>query len=197
MHQQNMRNNMYYVISENFFNNNSSILLDDRCEFYSDIDSPKISIQSRLNACESENEKNSIDFHLIGEIIAHENISKIISKHNPFNIQLLPISLDGKDCYTMISINNPLSCLDVLKSDIIKNPFYPSKSVIKELYIDIKKLNSYEEHLTKLFTIKEAHDYILVNQDIGKELLDYIEKNPNTSLIVKAVSEHGEVPKVI
>jgi len=188
---------MYYIITENFYTNNSSINLDDRSEYYSDLDSPKLSIKNKLKAFELESEKYSEDFHWVGEIIASDKITKIIVNHNPFNIICLPLILDGKESYSMLSINHTLSCLDNKKSIITENSYFPGKYVIKELYIDFEKLKSYEKHLTRMFVIKEAHNYIVVNKDLGEELLEYIENNPRTSLRIIPIAENGQVPKVL
>lgn len=188
---------MYYVISEDFYINNSSITLDDRCEHYSHLNSPTISISTRLNAFESENEKYSRDFHMIGELIVKEELAKIFLKKNIFNVISLPVKLDQKNSHTMLSVNNVLSCLDQNKSVVIENPCFPDEILIDELYIDLKKLDSYEPYLTRMFIIKEAHDYIIVNQVLGEELLKYIKKNPYTTLVVKPIHCSGQVPRMI
>lgn len=188
----------YYMITENFMNNSSSIVIDDRSEYFEDIDNPIVSITSEIISYEEESINHTKDFHFFGEIYCNDKIAMILSKYNPYRLSMYPSKLDDRKGYNILSLSNIISCADLNKSEIISNPFYPGQNKVKvmELYLDIKKLASIPKYKRQIFVISEAHDRVIVSKELGKDLLEYLSKNSNSSLMIKPISEDGKVPEL-
>ena len=190
----------YYLITEKFLSNNSSLMTDDRCEYFSDLGSPLVSVADDITITEEASVRATKDFHYIGEIVCSKAIATIIAQFNPYQCLWLPATVsDGekiKADYSLLSIENIHACADMDKSDIEDNPFYPDDKFINSIYLDFNILDALPTHKRQLFLIEETPDRIIVSRKLGEALLAYTATITNSSLSIRPIADDGLVPEI-